>query len=357
MEKKTEWEKVVEDRTNKLYNEGNIQIKDYRIQYIKANPQKGFNFGYLLILPNNMRNHTMIIEGNNSQFKGNEKYYISEMLKYGVKYGDHPMLPVKAPIMVPLLEAWEEVKLYNKNATREEELYPQQLSRNTMLIKDPNDPNYRVDLQVLDMASDAREIIKNDYNFQLEDRYYLNGYSCSSSLALRLALIHPERIIGISTGGDGGLRPIPLEEFNGYKLHYPVGIFDFEKLFSKPFNEDAYRKINAFYYRGEDESKAMKTRIRDNGNGIYDDQYYNTANNRRLTDKNTGDLFNIVLGKRVEEKEANNELIYNQLGYNITHKTYPGGHTIDPGINTAIIDINNHYIKCVSQVYKDNFVK
>lgn len=347
-------EYTTEQIMSNLLNNGYHQTKDYKIKYVKADKSKGFNFGYLLLIPNDLEYHTMIIEGNNSRYKGTEEYYISEMLRHG----EHPMTEAKAPIMVPLLDAWEEVKLYDENATREEELYPQSLSRNTMLIKDPNDPNYRVDLQIFNMFEDAKEIVESECNVELDDQAYLNGYSCSSDLALRLALIHPERVKGMSSGGNNGLRPLPIEKIGEHEANYPVGIADFEELFGKKFNEEAYRKIKTFYYRGEDENKKMVYRTKEDGSSDkYEDQYYNVANNRRLYDKKTGDLFHKILGFKVEEKEENNKQIYISLGYNTEYKTYPGGHTVSRKVNTAIRDINNHYRKCVGLEINSDYNK
>ena len=136
-----------------------------------------------------------------------------------------------APIVVPLLPDGREVDY-------------QQLSLEA--VRD-----FRTDLKVKSCIEDAMDFARELCpGIQLQDKVVLSGYSASATFAQRFALAHPEIVDKCVTGGAAGAIPVPTKE-----LGYPLGIRDYEQLFGKEFNEEAYRKIQFAYYVGEYEAE------------------------------------------------------------------------------------------------------
>jgi len=77
------------------------------------------------------------------------------------------------------------------------------------------------------------------------------GFSASGDFVTRMAIIYPERIQCVVAGGIGGFPILPFSSLDGDSLKYPVGISDFEKLFSKKFNADAFKSIPMKLFQGD----------------------------------------------------------------------------------------------------------
>lgn len=126
-------------------------------------------------------------------------------------------------------------------------------------IKEDN-PYYRLDNQ---MSKMIEAVIAN---YKLDPKTNLFGHSAMGLPAMRFAMIHPEQIDNLIIGGNADEIPTPIGE-NAQKLEYPFGIQDFEKLFEKEFNEEAFKQIAFRYYLGEYEY------VDPNLDGIRDDNY------------------------------------------------------------------------------------
>ena len=139
-------------------------------------------------------------------------------------------------------------------------IYFQQLSKECFELPD-TDIYYRIDEQVIRIINEAKTILEGKFGIKSSDKIFLNGYSSSAVFAQRFSLIHPEIIETACIGGAIGSIPVPSRS-----IGYPIGIEDFEKLFGKKFNMDAYSKIKFRYYVGELET-AMKAdnRVDDDG--------------------------------------------------------------------------------------------
>ncbi|HCC08067.1 MAG TPA: hypothetical protein DEP72_07940 [Clostridiales bacterium] len=151
------------------------------------------------------------------------------------------------------------------------------------------------------------------------------GYSTSAVFAYRFALLHPEIVEAVFAGGVGGAIPIPLSEYKGENLIYPVGTSDLENIIDSKFNEEAYRKVKQFYFMGSEEKKVMN-------NGI---EHYNIPKFTSLYDEDVGSLTCRVLGEDMYDRMNKLNEIYIENGYdNITLKIYEGfGHVQEPSFS------------------------
>ena len=205
----------------------NYDTRDYNIYIVEPNG-KDFHFPYVLCVPKEKGTDTLFVETNNEErqeelYKSAERtvtYLINMMERRGGN---------KSPIFVPVLptngvDGWP---------------YFQQLSKETFDNSLPIEQR-RIDLQTLNAIEDAKRNYFQLTGNKLEDKVFMHGYSASGVFAQRFALAHPEIISEVCIGGAIGSIPMPMEEYNGVTLDYPVGTNDYEEIFGHPFNADEY---------------------------------------------------------------------------------------------------------------------
>ena len=221
---------------------------NYHIFCIPPNAERGINIPSIIIVPQNDTIYNQIVLQVNDCDVNN----LPEMIINGGIVGNQLMAITKesyAPMVIPLLPAMTENGIYF-----------QQLSKECFELPD-TDIYYRIDEQVIRIINEAKTILEGKFGIKSSDKIFLNGYSSSAVFAQRFSLIHPEIIETACIGGAIGSIPVPSR-----RIGYPIGIEDFEKLFGKKFNMDAYSKIKFRYYVGELET-AMKAdnRVDDDG--------------------------------------------------------------------------------------------
>lgn len=221
---------------------------NYHIFCIPPNAERGINIPSIIIVPQNDTIYNQIVLQVNDCDVNN----LPEMIINGRIVGNQLMAITKesyAPMVIPLLPAMTENGIYF-----------QQLSKECFELPD-TDIYYRIDEQVIRIINEAKTILEGKFGIKSSDKIFLNGYSSSAVFAQRFSLIHPEIIETACIGGAIGSIPVPSR-----RIGYPIGIEDFEKLFGKKFNMDAYSKIKFRYYVGELET-AMKAdnRVDDDG--------------------------------------------------------------------------------------------
>lgn len=221
---------------------------NYHIFCIPPNAERGINIPSIIIVPQNDTIYNQIVLQVNDCDVNN----LPEMIINGGIVGNQLMAITKesyAPMVIPLLPAMTENGIYF-----------QQLSKECFELPD-TDIYYRIDEQVIRIINEAKTILEGKFGIKSSDKIFLNGYSSSAVFAQRFSLIHPEIIETACIGGAIGSIPVTSR-----RIGYPIGIEDFEKLFGKKFNMDAYSKIKFRYYVGELET-AMKAdnRVDDDG--------------------------------------------------------------------------------------------
>lgn len=221
---------------------------NYHIFCIPPNAERGINIPSIIIVPQNDTIYNQVVLQVNDCDVNN----LPEMIINGGIVGNQLMAITKesyAPMVIPLLPAMTENGIYF-----------QQLSKECFELPD-TDIYYRIDEQVIRIINEAKTILEGKFGIKSSDKIFLNGYSSSAVFAQRFSLIHPEMIEAACIGGAIGSIPVPSRS-----IGYPIGIEDFEKLFGKKFNMDAYSKIKFRYYVGELET-AMKAdnRVDDDG--------------------------------------------------------------------------------------------
>ena len=222
--------------------EGNLIV-------LPANSEEGFYYGYVIYIPNTIKQETtLIVEGSNSLTS--EKIDIA--MKKVYEEATNPTLPIYEiatklgmPIIYPLFPRWYngEETIYNHM------LSSNSLNSNTRGLKDNN--LERVDLQLICMIKNARRVLC-DFDIKVDEKVIIDGFSASSKFANRFTLLHPELVKLCIGGGISGTLTLPLDDVNGEKLLWPVGVGNIKELLGEDtvINKEEFLKVRQFYYMG-----------------------------------------------------------------------------------------------------------
>ena len=215
------------------------------IMQVPANPKAGFQWGYVLYLPQHMDTSrplpllfTMNDNGMYKTQEENEKSVLRRFEKggyyeWGVADG------IGVPMVMPMV-------LREKLVAKPQILNSHDLNRAVFVLKDG--PYARLDLQVLAMLKDARKQLKKR-GIRTQDKFLVAGFSSAGSFGDKLAFLHPEKILAVATGGEH-YPLLPLETYNDIALIFPIGAYDMKTYTGKKFNQQAWRKIPMFLTGG-----------------------------------------------------------------------------------------------------------
>ncbi|MBC7848853.1 MAG: hypothetical protein H7Y31_03915 [Chitinophagaceae bacterium] len=287
-------------------------IKTDSLIVVAKNPQKGFDNDYVLFIPKGTpinKKIFLLVEPNNTgkitdSMEVHKKHAID--LASVSSVGNNISTELKIPLLVPVFP-----RPASKPLT-----YTHALDRDAILEKTPY--MKRLDLQLLEMVSDARNILES-MNILVNPKFFMSGFSASATFTNRFSFIHPQRIQALAIGGFNGKLMIPQNEINRIKLNYPVGLNDFSKIFGAGFDSAAYRQIPQFIYMGKlDENDAVQ----------FDDAY--SATERKIINEN--------IGRRVQERYLKCQAIYLDKGINAKFKTFDKvGHWTTGEMNLDVI--------------------
>lgn len=287
-------------------------LKKDSLLIIKKNPEKGFHNDYILFIPKgtplNQKTYLLVEPNNTGKISDSmdvHKQYAIDLASVS-SVGNNIATELKIPLLVPIFPRPESQPL----------MYTHALDRDVMLEKSPQ--LKRLDLQLLEMITDAKRILIA-MNILVAPKFFMNGFSASATFTNRFSFIHPEKIKALAIGGFNGELIFPQTEKNGIKLNYPIGINDFQKLFSKKFNIDVYQSIPQFIYMGK---------LDDNDAVQFDDAY--NDNERKIINDN--------IGRTVQERYVECQKIYQESKITPIFKTYETvGHWTTSDVNLEVI--------------------
>lgn len=287
-----------------------IHTNDYNIFLIEPNG-KDFYFPYILCIPKNLSEINMLyIETNNEEnpkdLEISAERTTINILNLMNGSGN------KSPIFIPILPT-------NGINGRP---YFQQLSYECF-DEGLQVEQQRIDLQLVHAISDVKSKFYEITGKILEDKVFMHGYSASGVFAQRFALAHPEMIGELCVGGAIGSIPMPMADYNGIKLDYPAGTNNYEKLFGKPFNIDAYKQIKFRYYVAERESERLsQSRIKEDGTPapMHDMSYMDRSMPSQVAQNHRN-----AFGIDMNERWRNQLSLYRQMGFDVSaHEPYKG---------------------------------
>ena len=237
---------------------------------VKANPEKGFHFPYLLKTSKKTVNaNYIVVESNNT---GDSKT-IKKMLgkaKKSLEWSFGPSISKKLnyPMLMPVFPfATKEIEKVLTNKNKYKYYFPQ---LDSDVLKINIDKYKRIDLQLIAMIDDARDRLLKENNQNINEKVIMVGFSSSSLFSARFTFLHPDRVSVAIGGGIGGLLPVPADKINGIEAIYPIGTYDFEKITGKNFDLEEFKKTPQFYYQG---TKDKSSPFRRGAEDLTDEEY------------------------------------------------------------------------------------
>lgn len=307
------------------YKTNNVE---YDVQIVL--PSNNIEIPYILGIPNTIEeDYAMILETNNL-----EKEDQIELIKDGLYRGINLVNifnDCKAPIIIPILPS-----AINKKP------YYQQLATECFL----ETASYqRIDEQIIKIIEASKKTIFDKTNIAGQNKIFINGYSTSGVFAQRFCLIHPEIIKVACIGGASGSIPIPTMDFN-----YPIGVLDYNEIFKKDFNLEAYKQIKFRYYVGELEGiqKSSNRYTDDHKNAPIHDMSYMERSTPMLVGKRLRETF----GENIIER-SNKQIEYlNNMGIDITQHIIQGRSHSD-SLGHGVNELGDYYINKVYNEQKE----
>lgn len=290
------------------------------LKFIPANNKQGFNFDYVLYIPNTIKpNTTLIVEGANTS--GGRLSDLKEAIEKVRNDSDDCDLPIYEdatrlgmPILYPIFPRW-----FNG----EEVIYNHMLSSNSLNSKTKRLKESgleRVDLQLIKMIEDAKKKFASN-GINIEDKIIIDGYSASSKFANRFTLLHPELVKMCIGGAFSGQLTLPMEEINGEKLLWPIGLGNLEELIGSKLSCDQiklFKEIPQFYYIGAAD---------DNDPFVPDPENENMPLYRDIIKPDEAkQLYEFIGYDMIRTRLPKIQQLYDELGINVVFKIYKDKH-------------------------------
>ena len=238
---------------------------------VKANPEKGFHFPYLLkTSKKTVDANYMVVESNNTgpHNKSIKRMTSKAKKSLGWVLGSSISKKLNYPMLMPVFPfATKEIEKVLTNKNKYKYYFPQ---LDSDVLKINIDKYKRIDLQLIAMIDDARERLLKENNQKINEKVIMVGFSSSSLFSARFTFLHPERVSVAIGGGIGGLLPVPTEKINGIEAIYPIGTYDFENITGTKFNLEEYKKTPQFYYQG---TKDKSNPFRRGAEDLTDEEY------------------------------------------------------------------------------------
>jgi len=209
---------------------------------IAGDPKKGFHFPYYLFVPKGIdpaADWHLFVEPNNTG-KTSDDLQVHNDAATRLVQGSHANRIARelgTPLLVPVFprpaEQWQ--------------AYTHSLDEDTLLI--PSGPLKRIDLQLIQMIRDAQALLRRNH-VNVRDKVFMHGYSASGVFANRFAVLHPQVVRAVATGGINAIPIFPIAQWHGKTLPFPVGVADLKKIAGIDFDERAYRQVAQYLYMG-----------------------------------------------------------------------------------------------------------
>lgn len=288
-----------------------ITVKD-SLLVIRKNPEKGFQYDYILFIPEGTPVNKMtclLVEPNNTG-RPSDSIEVHKRAAIDLaavsSVGNNISTMLKIPLLVPIFPRPASQAL----------VYTHALDRDVMVRA--TGELERLDLQLIAMIEDARNRLAI-MQIETEEKVLMNGFSASATFTNRFSYIHPERVKALAMGGFNGELMLPQETINSAKLNYPLGVNDFYKLFGKKFDRKVYTTIPQFIYMGKlDKNDAVQ----------FEDAYSNKERK----------IINTNLGREVQERYVKCQSIYRENEVQVIFSTFEGvGHWTTSEVNFEVI--------------------
>lgn len=301
---------------------------------IQVPSQDDFHFEYILYIPDNIEEQTtLIVEGSNISSHSTDN--MSEAKEAILKEGLYPSLPIYKianelglPVLYPLFP-----RVYNG----EETIYNHMLATNSLMKTTPKLKEYgleRVDLQLLAMFEDAKKRLQTS-GIHIDEKFVIDGFSASAKFANRFTILHPECVKMCIAGGVSGILTLPVKEFCGNNLLWPIGLGNIETLTGDPMNEnkiEQFKNIKQVYYMGRE----------DQNNPFVWNQNHEPCHKEMIKQNELIQIDQIFGSSSMSERWKNAQELYKKFGVNASFYTYDGiGHDPRPAYQDILSELES----------------
>lgn len=212
---------------------------------VEPTTDDGFDWPYFLYVPSRLKQPTvLLVEPNNSGNVSDNNAWHEDMARQIMV--NHSVFADRlgAPLLVPTFP----------RPASHSHVYTHALDRNTLLTTLPG--LHRIDLQLLAMIDDARTRLAAQ-GVATDPRVWMLGFSASASFTGRFTVLHPRRIRAASIGAGGYGPIVPVPEWRGRTLEYPVGTADVESLTGTGFDAAGFAQVGLQIYVGDQDTNIV----------------------------------------------------------------------------------------------------
>lgn len=278
---------------------------------IPAQAAKGFHFPYYLFVPKDLApavDRHLFVEPNNTGTTS-DNFETHENAAARLLTDSHATRIARelgSPLLVPVFprpaECWQ--------------AYTHSLDEDTLLIA--SGPLKRIDLQLIEMIRDAQNLLRRN-GLKVPNKVFLHGYSASGVFVNRFAVLHPDVVRAVAAGGVNAIPILPLAEWHGMTLPFPVGIADLKQIAAISFDKKAYQEVSQFIYMG------------------YLDRN-DTTFSRDAFSEAQAKLIRELIGDEMPKRWAVSQSVYRECGVPAQCVTYNGtSHEIKPEMISDIV--------------------
>jgi predicted esterase len=287
-------------------------------QMVEPSPEHGFHIPYLLLIPESLRpGAAIVVASPTPPTSENSADYLAAAKRIADNAGAL-LSTAGIPVLVPVLPR-PPLALPNGDFIN---IYFPALSRAALLASDEH--LARMDRQVLAMIEHARARIQTLRNVTVHPKAIFAGFSGGGHFATRIAALHPDRVLVVWAGGMSGHPILPIAEYAGRTLTYPVGIADLEEIAGAPFDRDAYASIPMLIVQG---AADLNTSL---PSGNAPSESYSTAQ---------GYLVRELFGETPLERIENIKPIFERVNPRVMFRIYPDvGHQITPDVARDVLE-------------------
>lgn len=344
-----------------------------------SNPTDGYNFGYAIFIPKDCEQNTTLImhscnTGNHVPIHMTDAIEIAKKSTY--ERPNHGMVlgnELKMPIMIPLIPRIEYFytqalrrSVYNNDMTDLIEYNARRSEEDKLTMEDIAEIQklcQNIPSQVANMIISAKETLE-ELGITVDDKVIAEGYSAGSCFANCFTALHPTLVKACICGGNNGLGIIPMSEFEGEMINFPLGVADVPY-----FNYEEFARVPQLYYIGTEDyndsamvkcefakdengeyiiENGSRVPIRDENNNVIPILDENGRLQPRYIESFNQEEIEFIhkhLGSNPQVRYNRQEQIYRELGIDALFTRFPGDHnTVTQNYNNGQ-NVTDEYIK------------
>lgn len=220
------------------------KLDDQYYTFVARKPDEGFNWDYILYVPDQIQHNKLLVAPNNSGIVSDNYDIHIEKAKSLIKFKAELAENLGVPLLVPVFP----------RPRKDDDIYTHALDRNSIYTEIVE--LKRLDNQLISIIKDSKELLASK-GITVEDKVLMSGFSASGDFVDRFVYLHPEIVEAASIGGSDTI--MPLESLRSQNLPYPIGVYDYEKITGKKFDLESVSSVRKLIYKGSEDGGGWQT--------------------------------------------------------------------------------------------------